>query len=86
MKFPQVNLEIIGSHEYLNSPLHLNTKPVASATSQQKSKVYDLVIDISMAIIEDKKEPTFSEFKCKNHCYFNIRSAKIRRNQRHICF
>jgi superfamily II DNA helicase RecQ len=84
MKFPQVNLEIIGSQEYLNSLLHLNTKPVASATSQQKSKVYDLVIDISMAIIEDKKEPTFSEFKCKNHCYFNIRSAKTRRNQRHI--
>jgi superfamily II DNA helicase RecQ len=84
MKFPQVNLEIIGSQVYLNSPLHLNTKPVDSATSQQKSKVYDLVIDISMAIIEDKKEPTFSEFKCKNHCYFNIRSAKTRRNQRHI--
>lgn len=84
MKFPQVNLEIIGSHEYLNSPLHLNTKPVNSATSQQKSKVYDLVIDISMAKIEDKKEPTFSEFKCKNHCYFNIRSAETRRNQRHI--
>ncbi|MBB3840123.1 superfamily II DNA helicase RecQ [Runella defluvii] len=84
MKFPQVNLEIIGSQEYLTSPLHLNTKPVASATSQQKSKVYDLVIDISMAIIEEIKEQTFSEFKCKNHCYFNIRSAKIRRNQRHI--
>lgn len=84
MKFPKVNIEIIGSQEYLNSPLHLNTKPVASATPQQKSKVYDLVIDISMAIIEDKKEPTFSEFKCKNHCYFNIRSAKTRRNQRHI--
>ncbi|MBK8052273.1 MAG: ATP-dependent DNA helicase RecQ, partial [Saprospiraceae bacterium] len=84
MKFPQVNLEIIGSQEYLNSPLHLNTKPVTNATSQQKSKVYDLVIDISIAIIEDKKEPTFSEFKCKNHCYFNIRSAKTRRNQRHI--
>lgn len=84
MKFPKVNLEIIGSQEYLNSPLHINAKPVASATSQQKSKVYDLVIDISMAIIEDKKEPTFSEFKCKNHCYFNIRSAKTRRNQRHI--
>ena len=84
MKFPQVNLEIIGSQEYLKSPLHLNTKPVANATSQQKSKVYDLVIDISMAIIEDKKEPTFSEFKCKNHCYFNIRSAKLKRSNRHI--
>lgn len=84
MKFPQVNLEIIGSHEYLNSPLHLNTKPVASATSQQKSKVYDLVIDISMAKIEDSKEASFSEFQCKNHCYFNIRSSKFKRSNRHI--
>lgn len=84
MKFPQVNIEIIGSHEYLNSPLHLNTKPVASATSQQKSKVYDLVIDISMAKIEDSKETSFSEFQCKNHCYFNIRSAKFKRSNRHI--
>ncbi len=84
MKFPKVTLEIIGSQEYLNSPLHLNAKPVASATIPQKSKVYDLVIDISMAIIENIKEPTFSEFECKNHCYFNIRSAKTRRNQRHI--
>ena len=84
MKFPQVNLEIIGSHEYLNSPLHLNTKPVVSATSQQKSNVYDLVIDISMAKIEDSKEASFSEFQCKNHCYFNIRSSKFKRSNRHI--
>ena len=84
MKFPKVNLEIIGSQEYLDSPLHLETKPVASATTQQKNKVYDLVIDISMAKLEDDKETSFSEFKCKNHCYFNIRSAKLRRSQRHI--
>lgn len=84
MKFPQVNLDIIGSQEYLNSPLHLNTKPFASATSQQKSKVYDLVIDISMAKIEDSKEASFSEFQCKNHCYFNIHSSKFKRSNRHI--
>jgi len=84
MKFPKVNLEIIGPQEYLDSPLHLNTKAVASATPQQKNKVYDLVIDISMAQLEDNKEATFSEFKCKNHCYFNIRSAKSRRSHRHI--
>lgn len=84
MKFPKVNLEIIGSQKYLDSPLHLETIPVASATTQQKNKIYDLVIDISMDKLEDNKEATFSEFKCKNHCYFNIRSAKSRRSQRHI--
>ena len=84
MKFPEVNLEIIGSQEYLDSPLHLDTKAVTSATTQQKNKAYDLVIDISMAQFEDNKEATFSEFKCKNYCYFNIRSARSRRSQRHI--
>lgn len=84
MKFPKVNLEIISSQEYLNSPLHLDSKPVLSVTTQQKNKTYDLVIDISMAKLEDNNEVSFSEFKCKNHCYFNIRSAKTRRSQRHI--
>ena len=84
MKFPKVNLAIIGSEEYLDSPLHLQSKPVSNATNQQKNKVYDLVIDISMAILENNKEASFSEFRCKNHCYFNIRSAKATRTRRHI--
>ncbi len=84
MKFPKVNLEIIGSQEYLGSPLHLETKPVSKATNQQRSKIYDLVIDISMAQLENNKETSFSEFKCENHCYFNIRSAKYKRSNRHI--
>lgn len=84
MKFPNVNLEIISSHEYFDSSLHLETNPVSNSTNQQKSKIYDLVIDISMAKLEDNKEASFSEFKCKNHCYFYIRSAKFKRSNRHI--
>ena len=84
MKFPKVNLEIIGSHEYSTSPLHLDTKPVPSATVNQKSKEYDLVIDISMDKIENNQSTKFSEFKCKNDCYFIIRSATMSRSQRHI--
>ncbi len=84
MKFPKVNLEIIGTEVYINSPLHLNKKPVLAATAQQKNKVYDLVIDISMAKLENKQNTAFSEFKCINNCYFNIRSANSKRSNRHI--
>ena len=84
MKFPKVNLEIIGSQEFINSPLHSNTKPVTTANSQQKNKEYDMVIDIAMLQIVDNQTLSFSEFKCKNHCYFNIRSAKTRRTNRYI--
>lgn len=37
-----------------------------------------------MEKIEDNKEASFSEFNCQNRCYFNIRSAKTKRNDRHI--
>lgn len=84
MKFPIVNLEIIGTKKYLNSPLHIDKEPAVSATKQQRQKVYDLVIDISMNNLEDNNEVSFSEFKCKNHCYFNIRSAESIRTRRHI--
>lgn len=83
MKFPKVNLEIISNDKYLNSPLHLDFKPNAKATTQQKNRQYDLVIDIAMSQIENNQD-SFSEFKCKNHCYFNIRSAKHSRSKRQI--
>lgn len=84
MKFPKINLEIISSQEYLNSPLHLNLKPVDRPTTQQKNKEYDLIVDISMSQIENNQTLGFSEFKSKTHSYFNIRSAKKQRTNRHI--
>ena len=84
MTFPAVNLEIIGCQDYLGSPLHLDLRPTINATTKQKNKTYDLVIDISMSLIEPLKDKSFSEFKCKNHCYFNIRSANSNRSRRHI--
>jgi len=82
LKFPKVNLEIIGSKDYINSPLHLDKKPSTIATITQLNKLYDLVIDISMAKFDSNQK--FSEFKSKNECYFNIRSAKSKRSNRHI--
>jgi len=82
IKFPKVHLEIIGSKEYLNSPLHLDKKPLTTATTNQRNKVYDLVIDTSLTEFENNQK--FSEFKSKGECYFNIRSAKSKRSNRHI--
>jgi superfamily II DNA helicase RecQ len=82
IKFPNIHLEIIGSEEFINSPLHLDNKPHTTATINQRNKEYDLVIDISMAEFENNQK--FSEFKSKNKCYFNIRSAKSKRSNRHI--
>lgn len=84
MKFPEINLEIISTNEYVNSPLHLNIKPTTLATNQQRHKDYDMVIDVSVLQQSDAMNISFSEFKCKNNCYFNIRSAKLQRNKRYI--
>jgi ATP-dependent DNA helicase RecQ len=84
MKFPKVNLEIISIKEYINSPLHLNIKPSAKSNTQQHFKEYDMVIDISVLQQSDIKNVSFSEFRCKNSCYFNVRSAKQKRTVRHI--
>jgi superfamily II DNA helicase RecQ len=84
MKFPKVNLEIIGSLDYLNSTLHLDIKPIAEPTSNQKQKEFDLVIEITSAKIESDERADFSEFKCENDCYFKIYSATQRRGQRNI--
>jgi ATP-dependent DNA helicase RecQ len=84
MKFPKINLEIISTKEFADSPLHLDIKPTTEPTNQQRFKEYDMVIDISVLQKSDIKTVAFSEFKCKNNCYFNIRSAKQIRNNRHI--
>lgn len=82
IKFPKINLEIIGTAKYINSHLHFGIKPVTDAKTNQKNKIYDLVIDISMT--QFKENQKFSEFKCKNDCYFFIRSAKAKKGRRHI--
>jgi len=84
LKFPNVILEIIGSNEYISSPLHMGKDVVISPNTKQKNKVYDLVIDISMEKLEEFQNATFSEFKCNNQCYFKIRSSNIQRSQRYI--
>ncbi|GHT41916.1 hypothetical protein AGMMS49965_12490 [Bacteroidia bacterium] len=84
MKFPEIKLEIISTQEFADSSLHLDIKPAIQATKQQKNNQYDMVIDISMLRRANIENLSFSEFQCKNNCYFNIRSAHYTRSVRPI--
>jgi len=84
MKFPDLVLEIISTPEFADSPLHLNNKVLLEPHIQQKTTEYDMVIDVSLLMQPNSKEIEFSEFHCKNNCYFNIRSAVSKRNHRYI--
>jgi superfamily II DNA helicase RecQ len=84
MKLPKINLEIISTDKFVNSPLHLDIKPTTKASIIQNNKEYDLVIDISLLEKYEPENNHFSEFKCKNNCYFNIRTAQRHRTERYI--
>lgn len=83
-KFPILSLEIISNPKYIDSPLHLGIKPIINKSFQQETREYDIVIDISMNQVSDITNVSFSEFKCKNNCYFIIKNAKTKRSERYI--
>jgi superfamily II DNA helicase RecQ len=85
LKFPEIQLEIISKPEFTASPLHLGIQTATTPTYQQKTTEYDMVIDVSVFFQSDIENLQFSEFsKCKNNCYFNIRSAVKKRSERYI--
>lgn len=82
MKFPQVDLTIVSTKEFAQSPLHLGrsvyTDPYRSNTE------YDIVIDFAILRRSGLEQINFTDYHCKNRCYFNIRSAHYHRNERQI--
>ena len=82
IKFPDVDLTIISTEEFKNSPLHLG-KTVESAEYRSTTE-YDMVVDIAILRRAGLENIDFSEYRCRNKCYFNIRSAHYHRNERQI--
>lgn len=82
MSFPEVNLTIISTKEFVSSPLHLGGK-VYEDEYHSRSE-YDVVIDCAMLRRAGLEKLNFSEYKCKNDCYFIIRSSHYHRNERLI--
>ena len=84
LKFPSINLEIISTPEFCNSPLHLDFKTTTKVLPVQSNTEYDLVINIAVLQKSEIDKNSFSKFKCKNKCYFNIRSAYEKKSDRVI--
>lgn len=83
-KFPKVELTIIGNDIFQNSPLHLSHNVYLKATNDILQKEYDLVLDIAFFEKSNIQKETFSKYKAKNKCYFNIRSAEKIKNERKV--
>ena len=82
MKFPEVELTIISTKEFAESKLHRGKKPFVG--EYHSNTEYDLVIDFAMLRRAGLEKIDFTEYRCKNKCYFVVRSAHYHRNERQI--
>ncbi len=82
LKFPEVELTIISTDEFADSALHLegNVQSVGYRTNAE----FDMVIDCAILRRAGLEQVDFTQYRCKNKCYFNIRSAHYHRNERQI--
>lgn len=87
---PQINLDVISSIEFAASSLHqvygnrLHVNVCTNPTTLHKSKVYDIVFDVSVLRRQGIENLSFSDFQCKNECYYIIRSSHYKRGVRRI--
>lgn len=88
LSFPKVNLTIISSPEFATSSLHhadgVSINVFEKSNDAIRNHLYDLVIDIAVMSRAGVENISFSEYKAKNDCYFNIRSSHFKRSDRQI--
>ena len=88
LTFPEIDLTIISSSEFKESPLHkvkgINVNVYENVTCSIRNRVFDLVMDVSVLRRSGLENISFSDFKSRNDCYFNIRSSHYHRSQRRI--
>lgn len=82
LKFPEVELTIVSTKEFAQSSLHLNHRVLVG--EYHSNAEYDMVIDFAMLRRNGLEDINFTDYKCKNKCYFNVRSAHHHRNDRQI--
>ncbi len=83
VRLPKIELTVVSS-DYAKSQLHFGAEVLSFVTSKCKSKLWDMVIDISIDEVADEAKVRFDNFKVKNDCYINIRSSKEKYDERTI--
>ena len=81
-RFPEIDLTIVSTKEFADSPLHLGNRVIVN--EYHTNTEFDMVIDFAILRRAGLEKINFTEYKCKNKCYFNIRSAHYHRNERQI--
>ena len=91
LHFPEVDLTIVSTREFASSRLHRDRKLLRGgkairviADEYHSNEEYDMVIDCAMLRRAGLEKLDFSEYKCKNKCYFVVRSSHYHRNERQV--
>lgn len=84
MRLPQIELQVIASDPFLNSPLHIGANVYKELPAHLKNVTYDMVVTQSTFKTIGSALDSFSKFKVNNSCYFNIRNCNEVRSERVI--
>lgn len=81
---PQIELHIIGSSQFLDSPLHIGANVHKELPGHLKNITFDMVVTQNTFKTIGSALDAFSKFKASNQCYFNIRNSNKLRSERVI--
>jgi superfamily II DNA helicase RecQ len=82
-QLPEIDLYVINQSQFKNSKLHFG-KIHTNTNSNLLNTNFDMVLTLSMLNSEEYNIESFSEFKVKNNCYFNVQSTSNKRINRVI--
>ena len=90
--FPNIQLDVISSPAFVDSPLHIagsddesiQINVINGIEKANHAKQYDVVFDVALMRRSGLEDRSFSSFKCSEKCYFFIRSANYIHSERHI--
>jgi superfamily II DNA helicase RecQ len=82
-KLPEIELYIISNKSFFKSKLQ-GGKVHERSNNDLKKIEFDIVVTHAILKTTSINIESFSEFKVKNNCYFNIRSIQVKRTQRTI--
>lgn len=81
---PEIDLFIINGTVFKDSPLHGDAKVFPKISSGLAEMNFDLVVTLAVFKSNSIEIESFSKFKAKNNCYFNIRTISEVRSERAI--
>ena len=84
LTFPEIQLDIISSDQFHDSPLHMGLQPLTINNAANNNTSYDIVISMSTLYNNDINELDLGKFQCKSNSYFVASSSDHIQSSRNI--